>query len=516
MSKSAAALPSSAVSFASRPDRVALAIIAAFALLRLLVAANIDLSFDESYTVSVAHRLDLSYYDHPPLLYWIVHLFLPLLGDGRAMRVPFIALFAGTSWLLYRLTERLFDAPAGVLAVLALNCSGCFTFGLGSMIEPDGPLMFAMLAAALTLTRVLFREREKESTELGIWLQSGLWIGVAALSKYHAVLFAAGLLLFLLSVPHQRRRLYRAAPWLAALLALTVALPVLVWNLQHHWASFEFQAARAGAGGGLHPQYVLANIAGQAIWLLPWIFVPLLIAGFQAMRAGPAAERSWYCFCLGLPTIVVFTVIPLWGRIGLPHWQMPGWLMLFPLLGDWACRAIETARLRRCGIAGAAAMLVFAAGLVFQVNTGYGHIVAPRASPLVDPTLEMFSWRQLPPQLAARGLLPPGTFVITTSWFYAGKIDQALHDAVPIVVFDNDPRQFGLRYKREDLLGHDAIVVAPTRSMHGIAAGLQPYFDSIEERAPLALGRSGRREIELSVLRARHLRTPLPAPAWTR
>jgi 4-amino-4-deoxy-L-arabinose transferase-like glycosyltransferase len=504
------------VSFSSRPDRVALAIIAVFALLRLLLAATVGLSFDEAYTVSVAHSLDLSYYDHPPLQYWIAHLFLPLLGNGRVARLPFIALFAGTSWLLYRLTERLFHARAGVLAVLALNCSGCFTFGLGTMVEPDGPLMFATLAAALTLTRVLFPARETESTRLVVWLQSGLWIGVAALSKYHAVLFAAGLLLFLLSVPHQRRRLHGAAPWLGALLALAIASPVFVWNLQHHWASFEFQADRASPGG-FHPGHVLANIAGQAIWLLPWIFVPLLIAAARAWRAGPAAERTWYCLCLGMPTIVVFTVIPLWGRIGLPHWQMPGWLMLFPLLGEWASRAIDTARLRRFGIAGATAMLVFAVAIVFEVNTGDAHIVAPRASPLVDPTLEMLSWRQLPPQLAARGLLPAGTFVITTSWYYAGKIDQALNDAVPIVVFDNDPRQFGLRDNRQDLLGHDAIVVAPVAAMHGIAAGLQPYFDSIEEeRAPVALGRSGRREIELRVLRAHRLRTPLPVPAWTR
>jgi 4-amino-4-deoxy-L-arabinose transferase-like glycosyltransferase len=504
----------SEVSLFSRPDRVALAIIAVFALLRLVLATTVDLSFDESYTVSVAHAVSLSYYDHPPLQYWIVHLFLPLLGDGRAARLPFVALFAGTSWLLYRLTERLFHARAGVLAVLAINCSGCFTFGLGTMVEPDGPLMFAMLAAALTLTRVLFPVREKESTELVVWLQAGFWVGLAALSKYHAVLFAAGVLLFLLSVPQQRRHLHAAGPWLGAVLALAIASPVFVWNLQHHWASFEFQGGRA-LPGGFHPGYVLANIAGQAIWLLPWVIVPLLIGAARAVRAGPAAERTWYCLCLGLPTIALFTLIPLWGHIGLPHWQMPGWLMLFPLLGEWAVRAIETARLRRFGIAGAAAMLVFAVGVVFEVNTGYAHIVAPSASPLVDPTLEMLSWRQLPPQLAARGLLPPGTFVITTSWFYAGKIDQALNDSVPVVVFNNDPRQYGLRDGRHDLLGHDAIVVAPVAAMHGIAAGLRPYFGSIEEEsAPVALGRLGRSEIELRVLRAQRLRTPLPAPAW--
>jgi 4-amino-4-deoxy-L-arabinose transferase-like glycosyltransferase len=502
------------VSLSSRSDRVVLAIIGAFTLLRLLPATTVGLGFDEAYTVSVAHDLDLSYYDHPPLMYWIAHLFLPLLGDGQAARLPFIALFAGTCWLLYRLTERLFHARAGVLAVLALNCSGCFMFGLGSMVEPDGPLMFAMLAAALTLTRVLFPQREGESAKPVIWLQAGLWIGVAALSKYHAVLFVAGLLLFLLSVPHQRRRLRGAAPWLGALVALIVASPVIVWNFQHHWASFAYQVVRARPGGGLHLEYVLANIAGQAIWLLPWIFVPLVIAASRALLAGPAAERSWYCLCLGLPTIGVFTVIPLWGHIGLPHWQMPGWLMLFPVLGDWACRAIEAVRLRRFGIASATAMVVFAVGIVFEVNTGYARIVAP--SPLIDPTLEMLPWRQLPPQLMARGMLPPGTFVITTNWFYAGKIDQALHHAVSIVVFGSDPQEFALRYSRQNLLGHDALVVAPIAAMQGIAGRLQPYFDSIEECDSLALGRSGRPEIELCVQRAHRLRTPLPAPDWTR
>src|SRR6516225_9964678 len=102
-------------------DTAALAIIAMFTAMRLALAAVLGLGVDEAYTLSVSHDLDLSYYDHPPLQYWIAHLFMPLLGDGRAARLPFIAMFAASSWLLYRLTQLLFGAAAALAAVLTLN-----------------------------------------------------------------------------------------------------------------------------------------------------------------------------------------------------------------------------------------------------------------------------------------------------------------------------------------------------------------------------------------------------------
>ena len=138
-----------------------------------------------------------------------------------------------------------------------------------------------------------------------------------------------------MSVPGRRRVLLHPAPWAGALIALAIFSPVLIWNAQHGWVSFAYQGGRGLAQGGLHAGNALANAAGQAVWILPWIFVPLAIAVWQALRAGRRQERSWYCLCLGLPTIVFFTVIPLWGDRGLPHWPMSGWLMLYPVLGAY-------------------------------------------------------------------------------------------------------------------------------------------------------------------------------------
>ena len=489
----------------------ALAIIAMFTALRLVLAAVLGLGVDEAYTLSVAHDLDLSYYDHPPLQYWIAHFLMPLLGDGRAARLPFIGLFAASCWLLYRLTGLLFSAEAGVIAVLALNCSAFFTFA-GGWVLPDGPLMLALLGAALALARRLFAPAAARSAALAGWLTAGFWLGLAALAKYHAVLFALGVLIFLASVPCRRSELRQPWPWLAALLALLLATPVILWNAQHDWISVAYQAGRGHFGGRLHPEYLLADLIGQAIWMLPWLFVPMLIAAWQAWRAGHTAQRSWFCLCLALPTIIVFTITPLWGSLGLPHWQMPGWLMLYPVLGEYAVRSLEPARLRRWAIACASLLALFGGVVAAHAVSGYGRLLVPGLFTRGDPTLDAFEWRQVPEELRQRALLQPGVFVITTNWMYAGRIDQAFHDAFPVAVFGANPKQFGLRYDPARFLGHDALVIGPADTMGGIASRLQPYFVSVHALPPFALGRSGMQEIPLRLLWAHCLLEPLPSP----
>jgi hypothetical protein len=113
--------------------------------------------------------------------------------------------------------------------------------------------------------------------------------------------------------------------------------------------------------------------------------------------------------------------------------------------------------------------------------------------------------------LRARGLLQPGVFLITTNWTYAGRIDEALHDTVPVVVFGGNPKQFGLRYNPAEFNGRDALVIGPTDAMAGIAPRLRPYFSSIEELQPFALGRSRMPEIRLRLMQARRNVEPLPS-----
>ena len=292
------------------------------------------------------------------------------------------------------------------------------------------------MEAALVLARGLFPAGDPPSPWT-TWLLAGLCLGLAGLSKYHAALFALGLIIYLVSVPARRSLLRHPAPWVGALIALIVVSPALIWNMQHQWVSLAFQTGR-GLPQGLRVGQVFANIAGQMVWILPWIFVPLAIAAWGALRAGRGAERSWYCLCLALPAIALFTIVPLWGSRGLPHWQMPGWLLLYPVLGAYLARAAVTGWPRRWAITSAAALVGLIFIIVGHAATGLGRVWFPGLL-AKDPTLEALEWTPLRHELQARGLLDrPELFVVVPHWITAGKIDHALGDALPVVVFGQD------------------------------------------------------------------------------
>ncbi len=511
--------PKTLRSLGQSPDALALALIAAFLVCRLILAATLGFSVDESYTIANARELGLSYFDHPPLHYWIEHAFMPVLGEGHALRLPFVALFAGSTWLLYLFTRALFGGFAGVWAVLTLNLSAFFTLSAGSWIVPDGPLIFCLLAAALTVARAFFTEAEAPSP-WRTWPLTALWLGLAALSKYHAVLFALSLFFYLVSMPQRRRVFLHPAPWIGAATALLLFAPVLIWNAQHDWVSFAYQgrhgfvylAERGAPPQALHPGNVLIDAAGQSAWLFPWIFVPLLVAAWQALRAGRGRERSWYCLCLGLPTIAFFTIAPLWGHRGLPHWPMPGWLMLYPILGDFLARASAQGWPRRWAIGSAGLFAALAVIVVGHAATGFGKLAFAQAFRHGDPTLETLEWKPLGRELAARGYLDrKDMFVVAPYWLDAGRIDQALGGALPVVAFGdwNEPKHFDLRYDRRWFLRRDALIVG-IKIGPDIEARLRPYFAAIEELPPVVFGRSGMPEIKLRVLYGKTLLTPFP------
>ena len=503
-------------SLRDNPDATALAIIGAFLACRLGVAAVLGFTVDESYTVANARDLDLSYFDHPPLHYWIAHAFRPLLGDGHALRLPFIILFAGSTWLLYRLTCRLFGAWAGVWAALALNLSFFFTISAGGWIVPDGPLIFCLLAAALTLADAFFPAAAAPSP-WRTWILAGIWLGLAGLCKYHAVLFAFSVLLYLLSVPERRRVLLHPAPWTGAFIALAMFTPVLIWNEQHGWVSFIYQSRHGfvsrGTDVALHVGNVLVNAAGQAVWISPWIVVPMVLAAWQALRAGREHEQSWYCLCLGLPTILFFTIVPLWGHRGLPHWPMPGWLMLYPLLGDYLERAASRQWPRRWAIASAALFAALALIVVVHAATGFGKLVVPEAFRHGDPTLEALEWTPLRRELAARNYLGrKDLFVVAPYWLAAGRIDQALGGALPVVAFGdaNEPKNFDLRYDQRSFVGWDALIIGVKIEPY-IEKRLRPFFASLEELPSFSFGRAGMPEIKLRIFLAKKLLMPFPS-----
>ena len=139
------------------PEAAVAALVAVTAAARVLVAWGTGLCFGESYYFSCALRPSLSYFRSPAAVDPDGSLSLALGGEPSRLllRAPLIALFAGTTWLLFLLGRRLFGAWTGFWAALLLNLSPIFTLSVGLFFSPEGALMFFWVACAWCLAHLL-------------------------------------------------------------------------------------------------------------------------------------------------------------------------------------------------------------------------------------------------------------------------------------------------------------------------------------------------------------------------
>ncbi len=453
-------------------------LIVATALARMVFAGSLGLGIDESYMVAAGRTLRGGYFDHPPMAWWLAWAGSHVAGSESPIfvRLPFVLLFAGTTWLMFRLTTMMFGACAGLWAAALLNASPVFGITDGAWVLPDGPLITALLGAAACLAAALPAQGR---AAWGWWLGAGACAGLALFSKYSAALTIAGAVVFLLTEPGARRWLRRPHPYLAGLLALAVFSPVLAWNANHGWVSLLFQVGRSDSGR-LRLSGPLLTLLGEALFVLPWIWAPLMVCAAGALRRGPRDAHRWLLACLALPPILAFLVISLHSHV-LFHWAAPGYLMLFPMLGHAIGRTRRDSRFVRTYLA-ATAVAVTAGAMLVASEARFNWLSdVTTVAPGTDPDLDAVDWTSVRTDLAARGLVgKPGLVVASTRWHDAGKIDYALGGLARVICLGDDPREYGLITDMADYAGQDVLFVAPRETLARIQARYGRSFDAVE------------------------------------
>ena len=463
------------------PRRAMLWLIAVSTAIRLAFAEAVGLGVDESYMVAAGRVLRWGYFDHPPLAWWVSH--LAWNDSAFAVRLPFIALFALSTWLMFRLTASLFDERAGLWAALALNVSPVFGVSSGSWVLPDGPMICALLGMAVCLVRGL------EKPSLLVWIGVGIGAGLALLSKYTAVLPIFGVLAYLFAIPRHRGLLRTPYPWLALLVAFAVFSPVLIWNAAHGWISFAFQGGRAG-GARFNPLGPLIVLGGEALFVLPWLWLPMMIVLWTGLRRG-----QLMAFMAAGP-VILFALLGFWSPRILFHWAAAGYLFLFPLLGVW----LAARRPRRMAWATAGVLVSGAAVAVLLLR------VNPWPLPN-DPGMQAFDWTLLRAALAERGLL--SYRIAAPNWSDAGKIDYALGGDPAVICLNIDARQY--LFAPAPVAGDDILIIAPRQSEARIRADYAGAFAAIEALPPVVFALPGRPRVAFGLFLGRRLDRGFPA-----
>ncbi|MBP6367084.1 MAG: glycosyltransferase family 39 protein, partial [Nitrosomonas sp.] len=304
----------------------AIGIILFILLLRLVYFGLAQLIPDEAYYWQYAQHMDLSFYDHPPMIAWLIWLGTSILGHNE-FGVRIGALICGliSMGYLYALTQNLYDKSTAMRAVLLLTILP-LGFATGILMIPDAPLVAAWAAT------LYYMERALVANQNSAWLGMGIAFGLGMLSKYSLGLLGIAALVFVIIDPTARRWMLRPHPYLAALLAVILFSPVIIWNYENNWASFSFQSNRVLAD--TYEFSVHKLIAHIMILLTPVGFLAAALAFFPAkIPTDQQLKQRRHLFVqvfAGVPLFICFIL----STFDSPrfHWTAPIWLAIFPTI----------------------------------------------------------------------------------------------------------------------------------------------------------------------------------------
>lgn len=384
--------------FATSKPRLPLALVLILAgntLLHFALGWALGLTGDEAHYALYAAHLDLSYYDHPPLVGWIQWPWVALDAPAGWLRVIPEALWVITAVLIYAIAQRLqgkLAASSGAASSAGLWAVTAFAVApmshiLGVGLLPDTLLMTLTAAVLLQTLRM---QDAAEVRRLKAWLLLGGLLGLAGLAKYTAIFVAIPVVICLI-VAHGWRVLCARGPWLALLLAVGLVLPVFVWNAQHDWISFAYQLHHSS---GSHWQWsqmgLFVVVQGLLYLLLVWGLVGL-VRRSTTTRVPRLNGPQWSLLAFfALPFGVLMALSG--GGSGLPHWTAPAWVALAPFAGVGLAALWATGRRRLIWVLGSLQGALCLALYTLMLSAGPPWISSDKPPEPINPFTDFYGW----------------------------------------------------------------------------------------------------------------------------
>ena len=395
----------------------------------VLALSLIGILPDEAYYWVWSQRFELSYYDHPPLIAWMMWPFTFLFGnEAWAARLPSVLSWILGAVLAWQMAQRIFGGHAGALAVLVWSSLPIIQVGF-HIITPDTPLMiFAWLS-------IWYAWRAGNESSPALWAVTGVMAGLAMLAKYPAVLVIGAVFLALLTSRQGRNQLVSPWPWLGVLIAGLVYLPVIIWNAQYDWVSFAFQFSH-GVKTAIevdHLRLFSLFIGGQLVVAMPWTFLAMLISSsrlrFLSVHAnGYTVALLFWSFWLPL---LVFGIAGLTSLSG-PNWPITayaaGTVLLAGSLNQWLRRGDAW---RKSAVM--AIVVVFVATVLLVNLMRFPHwvtvLVGENFTQKRTQLSQNYGWEKLRPELKKTfDALPENCLILADNHARAGMLAWLLNE----------------------------------------------------------------------------------------
>lgn len=214
---------------------------------------------DAYYYWAWSRDLAWSYYDGPPLIAYLLRLYMFVWGEREFSLYLFsLSSTVITTYLVWKCTLLLFKTPHAVsfpsnraLAERSLQDQLAYTsarYAVLLWLLTPGSLQFFTLQVTYNSAMILFwglsfyyflqiihTQKRRYDYLLGISF------GCLLLSKYTGILLILSLGLACLWIKPYRFVFKRVYLYLGLCLTCLLFSPVLIWNYQHHWSSFAYQ-----------------------------------------------------------------------------------------------------------------------------------------------------------------------------------------------------------------------------------------------------------------------------------
>ncbi len=275
---------------------------------RIWLSAVAPVTADEAYFILWGRAPGLGFYDHPPMVGWLLAPLAAVTDAAWLMRLPSV-LVPPLAALMTRAALRGWfarDDDTASLAALAVLLVPMNVWNV--LVTTDTPLVFFSVASLLVFARAA------QQGSNGWFVAAGVLLGLAFLSKYLAVLL--GLAFLVWTILSRKPKVFL----LVFLGGLPFGLLNLYWNYEACWCNVMFNAInRHDEDGGW-------SLATPALYAasLAYLAAPLL---WFAWRGRASLREAWRrpgeraLLLAWLVPLAVFAALSPVKRIGL-HWLL--------------------------------------------------------------------------------------------------------------------------------------------------------------------------------------------------
>ena len=491
------------------------------AALSLYLCLLVPVFSQEAYYWTYSQHLDLSYYDHPPMVAWLMWLGTALFGDGAlGIRAGTWLCGLGTTWLGLKFLRDYGVGSVGQRLWVLMGIGVPALAVARVLANPDAPLVFFVTAA----TYAIHRARHGSGRW---WLLAGAAAGAGLLSKYTAsFLMVSGVLLLLFD------RDYRAqlrAPWiyLGVLVAALVFLPVVIWNFGNDFESFRFQTEGRWKDAALQFRWIGQLTLGQLGLLNPLLALVIPAAVLWLFRRRRVDSAAGFLLAFALPLPLYMFAQSLWIQVKI-NWMTPAYVPLLLGVTLWWARSHFSIRRPKLAPVVAAALiwvqlLALAAPLVRLVPAGRGSSWAGWSE--VAECAER--WED---KIDAEDGREGNVFFFAADYRDASQLgrsllllwrEQGVHQVPeghpdcgePVMaqnVFSRPALQFDHWVRPESRIGQDAIFVLPRPQRRTeIVTEIGRHFQAMEKVEHIPVSQFGINLMDVDIYVCRHYRGPL-------